>query len=182
MEGTIGEIRMFAGNFAPRNWAFCQGQLISIASNTALFSILGVSFGGNGSSTFGLPQMAGRVPIGVGQGAGLSFYTIGQTAGTDTGMLTSANLPPHTHQVTGTVAMGASTAPADRDTPQGNYPAVMTGTDMYNSTNNGSTMAAMQLNNLAVGMAGSSLPYSTRQPVLAMNFIICMFGVFPARN
>jgi microcystin-dependent protein len=181
MEGTIGEIRMFAGNFFPKNWAFCQGQLIAIQSNTALFAILGTTYGGNGTSNFGLPNMSGRTPVGAGQGPGLSPYVIGQVGGTETQTLTAANLPPHTHPVAGSITMQASTVLGNKDAPQGSYPAFFTDTEAYNTGSNGA-MAAMQLSPLVVGQAGGTSPYSSRQPVLGINYIICMFGVFPARN
>ena len=100
MEGTIAEIRMFAGNFAPRNWAFCAGQTMAIASNTALFSLLGTTYGGNGQTTFALPDLRGRVPVGTGQGPGLSYISLGEVAGAATHTLTSTEMPAHTHTAT----------------------------------------------------------------------------------
>lgn len=181
MEGTVGEIRMFAGNFAPKNWAYCQGQIVAIQSNTALFAILGTVYGGNGTTNFGLPNMSGRTPVGAGQGPGLSPYQIGQTSGTENRTLTSANLPAHTHPVAGSILMPASTVLGNKDAPQGSYPAFFTDTEAYNTASNGA-MAPLQLSPLVVGQAGNSIPYSSRQPVLGINYIICMFGVFPARN
>src|SRR5690242_20983611 len=107
MEGTIAEIRMFAGNFAPRNWAFCASQILSIAQNTALFSLLGTTYGGNGQTTFALPDFRGRTPVGWGQGPGLSNYDLGQVGGTETSTLTVQTMPAHTHTLTGNLAMGA---------------------------------------------------------------------------
>ena len=106
MEGTIGEIRMFAGNFAPRYWAFCQAQLISIASNTALFSILGTTYGGNGQTTFGLPDFRGRVAVGVGTGPGLSNVVLGEMGGSSTITLTTNNMPAHNHTATAGTEIG----------------------------------------------------------------------------
>src|SRR5437867_1864890 len=97
LEPFYGEIRMFAGNFAPRNWAFCQGQILPIAQNTALFSLLGTTYGGNGSTTFALPDLRGRVPIHQGQGTGLSSYTMGQNGGTESETLTVNQMPAHKH-------------------------------------------------------------------------------------
>lgn len=181
MEGTIGEIRMFAGNFFPRNWAFCQGQIVAIQSNTALFAILGTTYGGNGTTNFALPNMSGRTPVGAGQAPGLSFYNLGQVSGSENKTLTSVNLPPHTHQVSGSILMPASTALGNKDAPQGSFPAFFTDTEAYNTASNGA-MAPLQLSPLVVSSAGNSVPYSSRQPVLGINYIICMFGVFPARN
>ncbi|MDF2384278.1 phage tail protein [Nostoc ellipsosporum NOK] len=181
MEGTVGEIRMFAGNFAPRNWAFCQGQIVPLQSNVALFAIVGTIYGGNGTSNFALPNLSGRTPVGVGQGPGLSSYQIGQIGGTENKTLTSLNLPAHTHPVSGSITMPANTTLGNQDGPQSNYPAFFTDTEAYNTASNG-TMGAMKVSPFVVAQAGSSAAYSSRQPVLGINYIICMFGVFPARN
>src|SRR3954468_23228168 len=98
-EPFLGEIRMFGGNFAPRGWAFCNGQILSIAQNTALFSLLGTTYGGNGQTTFGLPDLRGRVAVSAGQGPGLSNYSLGELAGSESVTLTSANMPAHNHSV-----------------------------------------------------------------------------------
>src|SRR6188768_4208877 len=113
MEGTIGEIRMFAGNFNPRSWAFCQNQLLAIAQNTALFSILGTTYGGNGQTTFALPDLRGRVPIhsGNSNGPGLSTYSLGQISGTETTTLLQTNLPSHNHTIGVNSGPGNSAAP-----------------------------------------------------------------------
>jgi microcystin-dependent protein len=183
MEGTIAEIRMFAGNFAPRTWAFCQNQIISIASNTALFSLLGTTYGGNGQTTFALPDFRGRVPIGNGQGPGLSPYVLGQMGGTETYTIANANFPAHTHPFSGSVTMPCTAADGTVDTAIGNYPAKLTGTDMYATTNNGSTMGNIQLALVAQPAGqGSPIPVSNFQPVMGMNYIICMQGIFPSRN
>src|ERR1700719_3340863 len=108
----IGEIRMFGGNFAPRNWALCNGQLLLISQNTALFSILGTTYGGNGTTTFGLPNLQGRVPIHWGSGAGLSTYAPGQTAGAESVTLLQSNLPPHSHAVNAIASGGNQASPA----------------------------------------------------------------------
>src|SRR5688500_15190919 len=113
MEGTIGEIRLFAGNFAPRSWAFCSGQILSIAQNTALFSILGTTYGGNGQTTFALPDLRGRVPLSPGQGPGLPNYTLGQMSGETTHTLTQSEMPTHNHTAAAASAGGSSGAPAN---------------------------------------------------------------------
>lgn len=181
MEGTLAEIRLFTGNFAPKSWAFCQGQLLPIAQNTALFSLLGTTYGGDGRVTFALPDFRSRIPVGAGQGPGLSYYQLGQIAGTQTVTLTSANLPLHTHPITGTVRMPASGVTGNTDTAQNNYPGVIADTEMYSTAQNGSLMGNMQYN-LGTTPTGSSTPVSIVQPTLGLNFVICMFGAFPVRN
>ena len=183
MEGTIAEIRMFAGNFAPRNWAFCQSQILSIAQNTALFSLLGTNYGGNGQTTFALPDFRGRIPVGPGQGPGLTDYVLGEIAGSETNTIANANFPAHSHPFSGSVTMPATAVAGNADNPQNSYPASLAGTDMYATTNNGSGMGNMTLA-LVATPAGqpSPTPVNNIQPVMGMNYIICMFGIFPARN
>lgn len=185
MEGTIAEIRMFAGTFAPRNWAFCNNQTIAIAQNTALFSLLGTTYGGNGQTTFALPDFRGRIPVGAGTGPGLSNYQLGQKGGTESFTISNANFPPHTHPLSGSVTMKGNGNPAatDADAPQNNYPGTVTGTNMYSSVNNGSGLANMQTQ-LTAAAAGSAspAPLTNIQPVMGMNYVICMFGIFPSRN
>ena len=183
MEGTIAEIRYFAGNFAPRGWAFCQGQILSIAQNTALFSLLGTTFGGNGQTTFALPDLRSRIAVGTGQGPGLSPYTLGQVSGAENYTITSNNMAPHTHPITGTAVMNANAnaSGGNADTPQNAYPAIFPGTDMYVTSNNGSFLGAMQ-SSLTTGNTGGSQPVNSLQPVLAINPIVCLEGVYPSRN
>lgn len=174
MEGTIGEIRMFAGTFAPRNWSFCAGQLISIASNTALFSILGTTYGGNGQTSFALPDFRGRVAVGTGAGPGLPNVQLGESAGTPTTTLVTGNLPAHNHPmiVNNNITGMASTA-------VGNY--------LNSKTESGESVAAglnsgATLNAGSIGNTGSGQSFSNMQPYLGMNYIICQFGIFPSRN
>jgi microcystin-dependent protein len=183
MEGTIGEIRMFAATFNPRNWAFCQAQLLPIAQNTALFSILGTTYGGNGQTTFGLPDFRGRIPVGAGQGPGLSSYQLGQMSGTQTNTIANANFPAHSHPISGGITMPGNAAAGNADTQANSYPATLTGTNMYSTVNNGSGLANMQLA-LTGASAGSAspTPVNNIQPVMGMNYIICMLGIFPSRN
>jgi len=177
MEGTIAEIRMFAGNFAPRNWAFCAGQIMSISQNTALFSLLGTTYGGNGQTTFALPDLRGRVPVGTGQGPGLPNMTLGQVAGEPTHTLLTTEIPAHTH------ALNASTNGPTINTASGNLLASQ-------SRSNGGTMpnvyaansGQVAMGSLAIGATGGSQPFSIMQPYLGMNYIICLFGIFPSRN
>ena len=179
MDGTIAEIRLFAGNFAPRNWAFCNGQLLAIATNTALFSLLGTNYGGNGTVTFGLPDFRGRVPVGTGSGPGLSTIVLGQVAGAPTVTLNTLNMPAHNHTVTGSLTMGAKNGAGNSISPTGNYPAQGT-TNAYSNTPD-AQMAPLS-GSLTAGVNGGSQPFSIMPPYLGMNFIICMFGIFPSRN
>jgi microcystin-dependent protein len=180
MEGTIAEIRMFAGNFAPRNWAFCSAQIMSIAQNTALFSLLGTTYGGNGQTTFALPDFRGRVAVGTGQGPGLPNITLGELAGTPTTTLTTNNMPAHNHQVAGNITMVANSGTdGQTDDPTGRR---LSGANIYtNFTNEPVNMAPIAVN-LPTTIAGNSQPFSIMPPYLGMNYIICMFGIFPSRN
>jgi microcystin-dependent protein len=172
----IAEIRMFAGNFAPRGWAFCQGQILSIAQNTALFSLLGTTYGGNGQTTFALPDLRGRVPVGSGQGPGLPNVVLGEMAGAPTHTLTIPEMPAHNHgaQSHGVAAGGNSTSPG------GATWATSTARDaVYSTAAPDSPMAA---NSVTVGIAGGSQPHNNMQPYLGMNYIIALVGIFPSRN
>ena len=181
MEGTIGEIRMFAGNFAPRSWAFCANQILPIAQNTALFSILGTTYGGNGQTTFALPDFRGRTALGTGQGPGLSNVTLGEIAGTPTVTLTTNNMPAHNHPLTGTVNPTAN----NDGTGLGNNP---TGARLGATGNMFTTASDEQVNmapaasTLAVGFNGGSQPFGNRSPYLGMNYIFCVEGIFPSRD
>lgn len=183
MEYYLGEIILFAGNFAPRGTALCQGQIISIAQNTALFSLLGTSYGGNGQTTFALPNLAGRVPVGTGQSTTGSSYEIGQSAGTETVTLTTLQMPAHTHVATATV-----TIPAVIDDGNSNQP----GPDSIlaiapaNSNIYSNAPADTNLKPFSVpvtnSIAGGSQPFSVMQPYLAISYCIVTAGVFPSRN
>ncbi|MEK7254534.1 MAG: tail fiber protein [Bacteroidota bacterium] len=171
MEDLIGVIKLFAGNFAPRGWAFCHGQLLSIAQNTALFSILGTTYGGDGQTTFALPDLRGRAPIGAGQGPGLSDYVLGEMSGSETTTLLVNNMPMHTHTVQ------ASNQFAGGDHPGGRYLGASTTDDgFYDETANTSMAADM------VAPAGGSQPFDHRPPYLGLNYIICLYGIFPSRD
>lgn len=182
MEGTIAEIRMFAGTFAPRNWAFCQGQILSISQNTALFSLLGTTYGGNGTTTFALPDFQGRTPVGTGSGAGLSSYELGQVGGAENTTLLLNNLPAHNHaSVTGSLAMPGHNTAANTEEPANAYPGTNTGISQYYNGNDGSTFSQVNVN-LAVQPVGNSMPFTNIQPVIGMNMVICLYGIFPSRN
>ncbi len=179
MEGTIGEIRLFAATFSPRFWAYCNGQLLSISQNTALFSILGTTYGGNGQTTFGLPNMQSRVAVGTGTGPGLSNYQLGQLTGTESNTITAANIPSHTHAITGAAKMLTTTAPANAPAAGGNYFA-NDGSPKFKTTGGGGTMKPATV---AVGLASSGgTPVSNLMPYTAISYIICLQGIFPSRN
>ena len=190
MEGTIGEIRMFAGNFAPRNWAFCSGQLMSIAQNTALFSILGTTYGGNGQTTFALPDFRGRTAVGTGQGPGLTNINLGEVSGTETVTLLTTQMPAHTHTATATVTQKAVNANGASTDPTGKYIAsVVDPTDNKQASfHDGTGQTPVNLNSgsatsaVTIGISGNSQPVPIRNPYLGMNYIICLLGIFPSRN
>lgn len=181
MEGTIAVVTTFAADFAPRNWALCNGQLLSIAQNQALFSLLGTTYGGNGTTTFGLPNLQSRTPVSQGQGPGLSSYTLGELTGTEGATLNSNNLPPHVH--TGAVALKLSADSSDGSVARAvnSFPAVYAGA-YATAPASGVTTATPAYNPATIGIAGSSQPMPIRAPYLAINYIICMFGIFPSRN
>ncbi|MFN8244569.1 MAG: tail fiber protein [Ferruginibacter sp.] len=181
MEGTIGEIRMFAGTFAPRTWAFCQNQILSISQNTALFSILGTTYGGNGQTTFALPDFRGRVAVGTGQGPGLPNYTLGQMAGTPTVTLTINNMPAHTHAITGTINDTANNDNSGLGSDPTGRRLGAAGNFFTNANGDQVNMAPSNFN-LQASIAGGSQPFSIMPPYLGMNYIICLFGIFPSRD
>ena len=169
----LGEIRMFGGTFAPRGWAFCNGQTLSIAQNTALFSLLVTIYGGNGATTFALPNLQSRVPVHWGTGAGLSTYGLGQQAGQENVTLLQTNMPAHTHPLNAVASGGNQASPA------GNFPAIeSTGT----SLNYAPAPSNAVMNPAAVGSVGSSVPVPVVQPYLAVSFIIALQGIYPSRN
>jgi microcystin-dependent protein len=178
MEGTIAEIRMFAGTFAPRSWLFCNGQTMSIAQNTAMFSLLGTTYGGNGQTTFGIPDLRGRVPVGTGTGPGLSNIQLGQMAGTPTVTLLTTNMPAHTHALTGSVTPQAAADGVLSSDPNGRRPGPAS---VYSSSTDLVNMAPAT-QNLAIGATGGGQPFSIMPPYLGMNYIICQFGIYPSRN
>lgn len=179
MDGTIGEIRLFAANFAPRNWQYCNGMLLAIRSNTALFSLFGTVYGGDGVTTFGLPNLAGRSAVGVGQGPGLSYYQQGEMIGANSVTLTMQNLPAHTHSVSGSVVIPAYSDEGDSGTPAGNVLAAKPA--MYSDQGSDSTTRTLPLA-LQIGTAGSGNALTLVQPSLGMNYIVCLYGVFPQRS
>lgn len=168
----VGEIRMFAGSFAPAGWAFCNGQLMAISENDTLFTLIGTTYGGDGQSTFGLPDLQGRVPIHAGQGPGITQnYQLGEKAGVESVTLGIQQIPVHNHALVASAAAGSSSSPAN------NVLAASNTVSMYKAgTPNAPMNAAM------IGTAGGSQPHDNFQPYLCVSFIISLFGVFPNQN
>lgn len=171
MDPFIAEIRIFAGNFAPNGWAFCNGQLLPISQNPALFSILGTIYGGDGKSVFALPNLQGVAPMQCGQGPGLSNYDIGETGGETSVTLIESQIPVHTHPVRANSNSGDQTSPQNNDWAASSNP-------MY-SASAGSSPA---MNPAAFSPAGGNQPHNNMPPYLVLNFIIAMQGVFPPRS
>jgi microcystin-dependent protein len=171
----IGNIVLFGFNFEPRGYAFCDGRLLSIAQNTALFSLLGTTYGGNGTTNFALPDLRGRAAIGYGQGAGLSDVSRGEQGGVESQALLGANLPAHTH------ALNVQSGQGTTSTPTG---AALAQTTLDDGTPINSYSSAAPNTTLASASIGSSAgtPLPIRNPYLGMNYVICLQGVFPARN
>lgn len=167
-QAYIGEIRMVGFNFPPRSWAFCNGQLLSIQQNAALFSILGTTYGGNGVQNFALPDLRGRTPLGFGNGAGLSPYVLGEVGGQENHTLIQSEMPLHNHLA------AASTAAPDKPTATGNFWAGNAGT--YASSQNANLMPQ------AIPLMGGSQPHPNLAPYMVVNFVICLSGIFPSRN
>jgi microcystin-dependent protein len=170
MDPFVAEIRIMAFNFAPRGWAFCDGQLLPISQNTALFALLGTFYGGDGKSTFALPDLQGSAAMGSGQGQGLSERFLGESGGSSSVTLLTSEIPFHTHTLGGSQDRSDElTSPAGRLPPGG-------GVDLYSAPANLTQMAAT-----ALPVAGGSLPHNNMMPYLALNFCIAMQGVFPPR-
>ena len=169
-EPYVGEIRMFAGNFAPRGWAFCDGQLLAVSQNDALFSLLGTIYGGDGRTTFGLPDMRGRIPIHQGQGPGLSVRRLGSRSGSETVTLTVNQMPSHGHDFRAMQTPGTDDSPEGRVLSEQIAPIFTTETPVTN----------MAVNSLS--HVGGSRSHTNLQPYLCVSFIIALFGVYPSRH
>lgn len=170
-EPFVGEIRMFAGNFAPRGWAFCDGQLLAVSQNDALFSLLGTIYGGDGRTTFGLPDLRGRIPIHAGHGPGLSERRLGSKGGAEKETLTVNQLPSHTHP------WQASTTIADESAPSANVTAQPSAVNLYFSAS-----PAVNLAGAAISNDGGSRSHTNMMPFLCVHFIIALFGIYPSRH
>lgn len=179
MEGVVSEIRLFAADFAPKNWAYCAGQILAISTNNALFSLLGTTYGGNGIQTFALPDFRGRAPMGTGQSPSVPSYALGQVQGSNTVTALITNLPSHNHLGTGSYAMGALSDGGDVGTPTGNNLASLTG--LYSSSPSDTALRTVTPT-IAIGVTGNNSPIPVQQPYLGMNYIICLYGIFPSRN
>ncbi|RVU31640.1 phage tail protein [Neptunomonas marina] len=173
-EPYVGEIRMFAGNFAPRGWAFCDGQLLAVSQNDALFSLLGTIYGGDGRTTFGLPDLRGRAPIHAGQGSGLTNRTLGGSGGRENVYITANQLPPHSHSLL------VSSSQGNQSDPTGHYfsDTSVAGRDLdgYSSTDNSGISV------LSSSLQGGSRSHTNMQPSLAVHYIIALVGIYPSRS
>jgi microcystin-dependent protein len=177
-DAYIAEIRIFGFNFPPKSWATCSGQILSIAQNTALFSLLGTTYGGNGQTTFALPDLRGRAPIHWGNGPGLPGVSLGQVGGEENHLLTTQEMPTHNH------TFGATTAPATKVPVNNGIFAddVDAQAVDYFAAFNAPGSSYVSLNPLSMPAAGGSQPHNNMQPYLVLNICICLFGIFPSRN
>lgn len=192
MEGYLSEIRYWAPTWVPRNWASCSGQLLSISSYTAVFSLIGTLYGGDGRTTFALPDLRGRVAVGAGNGPGLTPRSNGQRSGSEEVTLTTANLPSHNHAAQTTLGSAllqiASTGAGHTGTPaQGTYPGVATDVNgdqinLYTNTGTPVTSSISGSATTTVFNQGGSLPHENQQPFLVVTPIICLYGIYPSRN
>lgn len=169
----IGEIRMFAGNYAPQGWALCDGTLMSISQNDALFALIGTTYGGDGQNTFALPDMRGRLPLHQGTGPGLTARVMGQAFGSEEVTLLQTQMPSHSHPVM------ASAADATASIPTNAMPAGQPGDTLYLSN---PTAAAASMSSRMLQATGGSLPHDNTMPFLCVSFIISLFGIFPQQN
>lgn len=179
-EPYVAEISLYGLNFNPAGWALCNGQILSISQNTALFSLLGTMYGGNGQTTFALPNLQGRCVIHPGQGPGLSNWYLSETGGSKTVTLTEPQIPTHSHPVQATLKTANPSSSTDvTANPIGNYPAAST-VNLYSDTAGVGTMNPVNLD-VQLGPIGGSLPHNNMQPFLVINFCIAIYGIFPAR-
>ena len=170
-EPFVGEIRMFAGNFAPRGWAFCDGQLLAVSQNDALFSLLGTIYGGDGRTTFGLPDLRGRIPLHAGHGPGLSERRLGAKGGEEKVTLTVNQLPSHGH------AINASTTAANANNPSGALIGDSPSIDVFSESSPNTPLASS-----AITSVGGSRSHTNLMPFLCVHFIIALVGIYPSRH
>ncbi len=172
----IGEIRMFAGNYAPMGWALCDGQILQIQQYTALFAILGTTYGGNGQTTFGLPDLRGRAPIHMGTGSGLTPRRIGENGGTEKVTMTTAQMPAHNHMV------NANASETGSNNPSGAVPGLAMDGTSENPVNVYSGAGSATMSPQMIAPAGQGQPHDNMQPFLCMTFIIALEGEVPPRS
>jgi microcystin-dependent protein len=186
MDGIMATITCFAGDFAPKNWAFCNGQLISIAQNQALYSLLGTTYGGDGNSTFALPDLRGRRPVSAGQGSGFSNYNLGQQVGAEGIVLNVNNLPKHDHSGTVILQIDADSSEGSVTRSVNTYPALLTNGYAPPPVPPPNPPIQMLSPKYAATIAavGSEqpIPVPVLMPYLVVNYVICMYGIFPSRN
>ena len=184
MEPFIGQIMMFAGNFAPRNWAFCEGQLLPIASYQSLFSIVGTTYGGDGRTTFALPDLRGRVPINPGTGPGLSTYRVGQRGGQETHVLTTQEMPSHNHVDQLKVSSANATESSAANGSSLAAPGAQDGRTFTNTLGYNTSAPDVALNSGSIvgGLNGGSRAHNNMQPFLACYYIIALDGIYPPRS
>lgn len=180
MEGTMAVITPVAYDFTPKFWAQCNGQLLSISTNQALFSLLGTAFGGNGIQTFALPDLRGRSAVSAGNSSTGTSYQLAQIAGSTVSILGMSNMPAHNHNGTFDLSLGASTDSGSDGMPSGNN--IGSGVSNSFSTNDNVNMAAPLSTQASVGQVGGSMPFSVQSPYLVLNYVICMYGVYPSRS
>ena len=181
-EPFIGEVKLFGFNFAPKGYSTCQGQILSIAQNTALFSLLGTTYGGNGTTTFALPDLQGRMPIGQGQGPGLPFYSMGELAGTTSTTLLTSNMPPHIHTMNSVkVQIKASSATATEQSADGTYPATTVAAAYSENPTANVYSGGAQITGTS-DVTGGGQAFNIMNPYLCMNYSIAIYGIFPSRN
>lgn len=178
----IGEVRLFAGNFAPAGWAFCDGGLLPISENDALFALIGTTYGGDGQSTFAVPDLRGRVPIGIGQGTGLSNRVIGEKAGQETMTLTTANMPSHSH--TGRIVVNNGNATATTPTTSSSIATsgAFSGRSFIPNLSYNSNSPDILVQTVTTSSVGNSHPVTIVKPRLGINYIIALYGIFPSPN
>jgi microcystin-dependent protein len=178
MDEYLGMVKLFAGSFAPNNWAYCDGTLLSISQYSALYAVIGTTYGGNGTTTFALPDLRSRVAVGAGKGPGLTPYQPGQAAGTEAVSLSAQQMPVHSHNTLTSQTIATTNNPATGILAQSNYPNAETGDPItsytYAATSNGQAAN--------ISSAGGSQPVSLMQPYLGMNYVICINGLFPSRS
>ncbi len=173
-EPFVGEIRMFAGNFAPRGWAFCDGQLLAVSQNDALFSLLGTIYGGDGRTTFGLPDLRGRIPIHAGSGPGLNPRRLGAKDGVEKVTVATSQLPSHTHPLQGVNTI------ANDPNPENHTVGISSTFDFYQTTN--ASGGGGEMSTQAITSVGGSRSHTNLMPYLCIHYIIALFGIYPSRQ